>query len=140
SSTGPCGPEAGPPIFTTIQYNDPTVLTFDPPVALDGDDVASRTYKFCAVYDNGADDPSEVKRASTSPKPPFFLAPGGPCLPADTACLPGPQKGQKCNGNHAFCGDPSLKLCDACPLKGGVTTEDEMFILLGFYYKVPIEP
>jgi hypothetical protein len=25
-------------------------------------------------------------------------------------------------------------LCDACPLRGGVTTDDEMFILLGQYY------
>ena len=24
--------------------------------------------------------------------------------------------------------------CDACPLVGGVTTEDEMFILLGHYF------
>ena len=29
-------------------------------------DDASRTYKFCSVYDNGAGDPSEVKRQSTS--------------------------------------------------------------------------
>ena len=25
-------------------------------------------------------------------------------------------------------------MCDACTLKGGVTTEDEMFIMLGSYY------
>jgi hypothetical protein len=25
-------------------------------------------------------------------------------------------------------------LCDACPLRGGVTTDDEMFVLLGIYY------
>jgi len=25
-------------------------------------------------------------------------------------------------------------LCDACPLTGGVTTEDEMFVLLGLFY------
>jgi len=24
--------------------------------------------------------------------------------------------------------------CDACPVNGGTTTEDEMFILLGDYY------
>ncbi len=28
-------------------------------------------------------------------------------------------------------------ICDACPLRGGVTTEDEMFILLGAFYIVP---
>ena len=25
-------------------------------------------------------------------------------------------------------------VCDACPVRGGVTTEDEMFILTGSYY------
>ena len=42
-------------ISTTI-YSDPEVLYFDPPVALYGADDASRTYKFCSRYDNGADD------------------------------------------------------------------------------------
>jgi hypothetical protein len=41
---------------------------------------------------------------------------------------------------HANC-DSSLGLgdgvCDACPLEGGVTTEDEMYIMLGLYYVAP---
>ena len=32
---------------------------------------------------------------------------------------------------HDFPGDGE---CDACPLRGGVTTEDEMFILIGAYF------
>jgi hypothetical protein len=126
-----CKPEAGPPIFTTTNYADPEVLYFDPPVALDGADPASRTYKFCSRYDNGADLATEVKRQSTSPKPPLFLAPGGPCADGAAACLGGPHQGQACNGDDGVCAGG---VCDACPLQGGVTTEDEMFILLGLYY------
>ena len=132
-----CRPEAGPPILTTTQYSDPAVVLFDPPVALDGADPASRTYKFCARYDNGADDPAEVKRQSTSPRPPLFLAPGGPCADDQAACLGGPHQGTLCHGDDRACDSaPGAHdaLCDACPLRGGVTTEDEMFILLGLYY------
>jgi hypothetical protein len=135
-----CAPESGPSIFTTTDYSDPMVLTFDPPVALDGDDPSTRRYKFCSRYDNGADVPLEVKRRSTSPTPPLFVAPGGPCKPADAACLEGPHKGEPCNGDDRACDSaPGANdgSCDACPLRGGVTTEDEMFILLGGYYVVP---
>ncbi len=51
--------------------------------------------------------------------------------------MDGPYKGVLCGGNDAFCdstpgaGDG---LCDACPVHGGVTTEDEMFVLLGSYF------
>jgi hypothetical protein len=135
-----CAPESGPPMFTTTNYSDPEVLTFDPPVALDGADDSTRTYKFCSLYDNGADVPTDVKRRSTSPPPPLFLAPGGPCGDDTVACLAGPQKGALCHGNDRVCDSaPGANdgVCDACPLLGGVTTEDEMFILLGFYYVVP---
>lgn len=97
-------------------------------------DVASRRVKYCSLYDNGFTNPSEVKRRSTS-SPRLFLAPGGPCQVADTACLGGPSEGLGCSGNDAVYGAGGL--CDACPLHGGVTTEDEMFILLGSYYTVP---
>ena len=132
-----CQPEAGPSIFTTTDYSDPMVLTFDPPVAFDGDDPSTRRYKFCTRYDNGADVPLEVKRRSTSPTPPLFVAPGGPCRVEDAACLSGPRKGELCNGDNRFCDSaPGANdgSCDACPLRGGVTTEDEMFILLGLFY------
>ena len=141
---GECPSESTPPIFTTTIYSDPEVLYFDPPVALDDADAASRTYKFCSLYDNGATDPSEVKRQSTSPLPPIFggleSVVGGPCTDATVACLGGPHQGELCQGNNALCDSaPGLGdgVCDACPVHGGVTTEDEMFILLGFYYVVP---
>ena len=112
-------------------------------MALDGADGASRRYKFCSLYDNGATNPDEVKRQSTSPNPPPPIPPGlagGPCSDAVVACMAGPRKGQLCHGDDRQCDSSSGAadgVCDACPLLGGVTTEDEMFILLGLYYVVP---
>jgi hypothetical protein len=140
SATGTCLPDAGPPLYVSTQYNDPVQLEFDPPVLLNSTNAADRRYKFCNLYDNGATDTSKVKRRSTSPVPAFPLAPGGPCAVSETRCIGGPHHNQLCNGDNAAC-DSSLGLgdgvCDACPLKGGVTSEDEMFILLGTYYLTP---
>jgi hypothetical protein len=49
----------------------------------------------------------------------------------------GPRKGELCGGDDSFCdipGDPGSGICDACPVRGGVTTGDEMLIALGSYY------
>jgi hypothetical protein len=156
---GKCVAETTPPIAVTTQYNDPTQLRFDPPLALDDPDPAQRTFKFCALYDNGHSDPAHVKRNSTSPIPPTFgtLAPGGPCLvaagfPRDLgiSCLNEAKRGQPCEGDAAGYQADDRKcdsapgandgICDACPLRGGVTTEDEMFIPLGNYYCDPSVP
>jgi hypothetical protein len=126
-----CEPEAGEPFLRTTDYADPHQVTFDPPLALDGDDPATRTFKYCAVYDNGLSDPSVVKRLSTAP--PEALR----CRPAELRCLGGPKRGQSCNGDNAVCdstagaGDGQ---CDACPVRGWVTADDEMFALIGSYY------
>jgi hypothetical protein len=141
SGPGVCQP--GPDdrlIYLSTVYNDPVQLVLDPPVALDSPVAADRTYLYCSLYDNGSAPGSpSVKRQSTSPDPPItigFL--GGPCPDETVACLDGPQKGQLCGTQpnpDGFCGGPGL--CDACPVKGGVTTEDEMFILLGNYFVQP---
>ena len=115
-------------------------------MVLDSADEDDRTYLFCSNYDNGSTDTSpSVKLQSQSPEPPlvfgFPLVPfGGPCDDDTVACLddgmPAAQtnQGVLCGGDHAVCGDPALELCDACPVVGGVTTGDEMFILLGSFY------
>jgi hypothetical protein len=140
-----CPAGGAPLIFTTTDYSDPTVLRFNPPLEFDGEDESSRTFKFCTIYDNGATFPQEVKRQSTSPNPPPPLRPefgfGGPCPERFAACLAGPSRGQLCNGDDRMCDSaPGSNdgQCDACPLWGGVTTEDEMFILLGLFYRVPL--
>lgn len=138
-STPPgCAPDPGPPILTTTDYSDPAELWLTDPLVLNQQDIASRTIKYCALYDNGFSDPADVKRRSTSPPGLVFLGIGGPCPIADTRCIGGPHHNELCNGSNAFCDDlPGDGMCDACPLKGGVTTEDEMFILLGGYYIAP---
>jgi hypothetical protein len=159
ANPGACVAETTTPISVTTQYNDPTQLRFDPPLALDDPDPAKRTFKFCALYDNGHTDPAQVKRNSQSPIPPTFgtLAPGGPCLvssglPRDLgiACLNEAKRGQPCEGDAPGYQADDRKcdsapgandgVCDACPLKGGVTTGDEMFIPLGNYYCDPGVP
>ena len=76
---------------------------------------------------------------------PFLGVIGGPCSVAAVACLnEGPNRGMLCGGSgvadDAFCdsapgaGDGS---CDACPVHGGVTTTDEMMILLGTFFMAP---
>jgi hypothetical protein len=161
ANPGACVAETTPPIAVTTQYNDPTQLRFDPPLALDDPDPAKRTFKFCSIYDNGHTDPSVVKRNSQSPIPPTFgvLAPGGPCLTIGFVkrnlgieCLNEAKRGQACGTGDATAGyqaddrtcdsAPGANdgICDACPLKGGVTTADEMFIPLGNYYCDPSVP
>jgi hypothetical protein len=142
-SGGTCLPESKAPIAVTTEYNDPAVLRLvgDDVQVLDSDDPAERRYKFCAVYDNGFSDPALVKRNSTSPN--SFL--GGKCyIPGardwGIACLDGPHQGELCAGDDGVCdSSPGAGdgVCDACPLHGGVTTEDEMFILIGSYYCEP---
>jgi cysteine-rich repeat protein len=125
-------------IYVSTEYSDPVMLDFAPPRVLDAVADAERTYLYCSLYDNGSTPTSpSVKRRSASPAPGLPLFPGGPCGDDTVACMAGPRQGELCGGGDTFCdstpgaGDGA---CDACPLRGGVTTEDEMLILLGFYF------
>jgi len=123
SDASECLPESGEPLFVTTNYADPTRLGFEGSgLALTGADPASRTFKYCAIYDNGKTDPSTVKRAGSI---------GNTCPEDERRCLGGAQQGELCGGDHAQCPDGS---CVACPLRGGVTSDDEMFLLMGSYY------
>ena len=83
-----------------------------------------------------------MKRKSTSPPTPIGIPGvfGGPCT-KPTACTAG-KLAEPCSGAtpqqlNASCDTaPGLGdgVCDACPLLGGVTTEDEMFILIGSFF------
>ncbi len=130
SGPAPCEPNREAPIYVSTDYSDPVKLRYDPPRALASGNAADRRYKYCAVYDNGAVDPTTVKRRSAS----------NGCTYLDLLCLGGPRHGVACVGDDSRCdsspgaGDGA---CDACPVVGGVTTEDEMLILLGGYYVAP---
>ena len=140
-------PEAGDDderfMYLSRIYNDPVYEYYDPPLTYDDEDVSSRTFKACAVYDNGADDATEVKRNSAAPNSGTCttlvgqLVAGCGCPEEQRVCLGGDQEGTPCEGDDGVCGAGGL--CDACPLMGGITTDDEMFIPLGSYYVQPPE-
>ncbi len=112
-------------------WDDPIEVTYDPPRVFDSPDVEDRTIVYCAVYNNGvapdgSPDPASVTRKSFKPD-------RTDCRPV--ACAEG-RIGEPCNGanDHAACdtspgtGDG---MCDACPITAGLTSDDEMFIILG---------
>ena len=129
------GPD-GVLLYENFLYNEPVEQYFDPPLVFDAENPAERTLRYCGVFNNGLDsegrpDPSRVTRRSRTP--PNALA---PCVPV--ACAEG-RIGEPCGGvgDDAVCdttpgaGDG---FCDACRITGGVSTENEMFILIGQYY------
>ena len=128
-------------VYVSQLYNDPIIERFDPPMIFSRPTAADRSVTYCALYDNGFTNPDEVKRKSTSPNPPFAISGvGGPCK-TPTNCVKG-KVGASCSGASQKTRDESCDtsagaadgMCDACPLTGGVTTEDEMFLLLGQFY------
>jgi len=130
-------------LYVSFQYDDPVYLRYDPPMAFPGPGSTrdERSMTFCALYDNGFTDPTTVKRKSTSPPTPVnFPGIGGPC--ADPSHCAEGKVGEGCTGRTARARDTSCDsetgagdgMCDACTLTGGVTTEDEMLLLLGQYF------
>jgi hypothetical protein len=118
-------------IYTTITYADPLILSLIPPMELGGFDSLDeeRTLTYCAEYDNGFTDPTTVKRNSRVPTN------GSPCTP--THCAEG-NVGARCQGSFPAQRDRSCDsaagmgdgFCDACSVGFGITTDDEMFVLI----------
>lgn len=144
----PC--EAGPdcaapdrePDYRSFFYQDPLYQRFDAENNLEILDSANendRTFRYCAIWDNGETNAEEVRKHSERPDANTcafgaandFVGQCG-CEPDERACLGGPNQGMACNGDDVLCGDGGV--CDACPVWGGVTTEEEMFGILGAYY------
>ncbi|MBI3782701.1 MAG: hypothetical protein HY270_04795 [Deltaproteobacteria bacterium] len=128
-------------LYVNLIYNDPVVLELNPPMVMSSPDPAERSLTYCALYDNGYTNPNEVKTRANSPAPPVPIPGiGGPCQ-TPTGCTAG-KVGSACQGHNekqrnASCDSAAGAgdgVCDACPLKGGMTTGDEMFILMGQYY------
>jgi hypothetical protein len=124
-----CAPNDAPPDYVSKSYNDAVTTDYAPALAFDAADEAGRTLKYCGVFDNGTDEfPELVKQKSKLPDK------SAGCLSGQTYCMGGPNQGTKCE-LESQCGAGGT--CDACVVQGGVTTEDEMFILLGDFYVVP---
>lgn len=133
------GPD-GAVLYENFLFSDPLIKRFDPPLEFDSDDPAERTLTYCGTYNNGVNDdgspnPDTVTRLSRLRETAGDQF-GGTCTPV--ACAAG-QVGQACAGedDDAACdttpgaGDGA---CDACPITGGESTENEMFNLFGYYY------
>ncbi len=124
-------------IYTTLSYADPWVLSYDPPRRLFQEAPGERTFTYCALYDNGFSDPDEVKRVSTSPNRSRCVA---------THCAEG-AVGSECSGVSQTERDASCDtspgagdgFCDACAAASGLTSDDEMFVLLGAFYMSEVE-
>ena len=144
-----CSRPATEPDYVSFDYEDPLYQRFSDEaiMAFDSADDAARTFTYCAVWDNGERNSLEVRRNSIRPDAETcdFVGALAPvanniginlvacgCEPEERSCFGGPNEGMPCGGDDAVCGDGGS--CDACPLGGGVTTEEEMFILLGAYY------
>ena len=144
-----CLPEDRESDYISRDYADPLYQRFFEPdlPAYDSPDARDRTFKYCSLYDNGETNPEEVRRESMKPDAETcaiveFLSAfasgaglqvyGCGCEPEERSCFGGPDQGMACNGDDALCGEGGI--CDACPTGGGVTTEEEMFILLGSYF------
>ena len=121
----------GERLYENPFWEDPVVVQFDPARLFDSEDPDDRTLVYCALYNNGvapdgSPDLGGVTRLSRKPA-------RSSCRPV--ACAEG-RVAEPCDGpdDHATCdtspgaGDG---LCDACPISGGLTSDDEMFILLG---------
>lgn len=110
-------------VYTSLTYADPLILGLrrDYPVT---SVAAERTLTYCGLYDNGYTDPAQVRRNSTRPTN------AGPCAP--THCAEG-RVGDPCT-RHADCDSAPAAgdgACDACTVGFGLSTDDEMFVLIG---------
>jgi len=118
-------------LYDTFVYSDPLIKPYQPPLYFGSPNPADRTLTFCATYNNGvapdgSPDPASVRSRSTTPSN------GNLCQPV--ACSDG-LVGAPCSGpsDHATCDSvPGADdgFCDACAITAGVTTEDEMFVLI----------
>jgi hypothetical protein len=120
-------------IYESLIYSDPLYKEFSPGIVLDGATDAERTLHSCSLYNNGVGEHGEpdvnaVTRLSKMPD-------RASCKPV--ACVSG-RVAAPCDGadDNATCdSEPGAGdgLCDACPITAGVTTEDEMFVVMPWY-------
>jgi hypothetical protein len=114
-------------IYENFTYNDPLYKHFEPWLTFDAADSAARTLEYCATFNNGvkadgSPDLNLVTRASRMPD-------RASCFPV--ACTAGKVTApcfthRDCDSSFGA-GDGQ---CDACGITPGVTTENEMFVLM----------
>ena len=144
-----CVPPDREPDYVSFDYADPLYQRFrgEQIMGFDSANPADRTFRYCSVWDNGESNPAEVRRNSVRPEAETcdFVAEisvlanaanielfGCGCPEEERSCFGGPNEGMACNGDDSVCGEGGV--CDACPAGPGVTTEEEMFLVLGSYF------
>ena len=123
-------------IYESYDYNDAEYKRYDPWLKFDAASDADRTLEYCASFNNGLtkDDKPDlnlVTRKSTMPE-------GATCEPV--ACVAG-KVAAACKTDRE-CDSASGAMdgsCDACPITVGVTTENEMFVMMPWYVLPPKE-
>ena len=124
----------GSQLYESLLYSDPLYRKFDPPLLFASADPAERTLHYCGLFNNGvaADGTPDVETVTRRSRMPEQAD----CKPI--ACAAG-RVGEPCAaGDDASCdSSPGAGdgLCDACAITAGVTTENEMFLMLGWYYR-----
>jgi hypothetical protein len=139
----------GEVIYENLDFADPVIRNYDPPLEFDSPVDAERTVEYCAIFNNGCPrtfeelgvpclapgqpDTELVTRASRVPTSAEQSI--GRCKPV--ACVEPVEKiGAACEDN-ADCDSSEGAgdgLCDACPITGGESTQNEMFVLFGAHY------
>jgi hypothetical protein len=125
----------GKQIYESFVYNDPIYSHYTPWLEFSAPDEASRTIEFCADFNNGVkkDGSPDVKMVTRKSRMP---PPTATCTPV--ACTAG-KIGAQCTTNSDC--DSALGAkdgeCDACPITTGLTTENEMFVLMPWYVLPP---
>jgi hypothetical protein len=158
----PSGVSACCGLYDSFVYNDPADRTYNPPLAFDSEDPTQRTVHYCSLYNNGCTaaagsgttqptcstkddgvvdgipDPTLVMRRSLIPPSAINSYPPSLCKPV--ACATG-KIGAPCSAGFDRVCDSTPGAndgsCDACPITGGESTQNEMFILIGSYYLAP---
>jgi hypothetical protein len=124
-------------IYENFDYNDPLYKRFDPWLDFDSPDPAERTLEYCATYSNGlsAEDVPDLDLVTRSSRMPE----GSSCTPI--ACVSG-KLTAPCS-TDADCDTETGSgdgFCDACAITAGITTENEMFVLMPWQAKPAAAP
>jgi hypothetical protein len=121
----------GKQIYESFVYNDPIYQHYAPWLQFSASDEVSRTIEFCAEFNNGlkADGTPDIQLVTRKSRMP---PPNATCTPV--ACTAG-KVGAMCS-THSDCDSTAGAKdgeCDACPITTGLTTENEMFVLMPWY-------
>ena len=121
-------------IYESFDYNDAEYKRYDPWLEFPQASAAERTLEYCATYNNGLTkdgkpDLNLVTRKSTMPPQTSYVP---------VACVKG-KITAACKSDRDCDTAPGANdgSCDACPIKAGQTTENEMFVMMPWYVLPP---